>query len=426
MRRSIGLTFVLVVLFTCSSFAQTTITWSTWLGADQLEVLESRIREFERQNPDIKVEIISFAGGYDDYKAKLLAMMATGTAPDVAHTVVYDAEFLIETGMLYDVTRFAQSIRRDDYFISDTYVRDGRVWGGFESHVQVYPIYYNVDAFEEAGLASPNALAERNDWTWDTFVEAIQRLTRIDSSGNINRYGLYLHQLWEVGWGIFLLANGASFIDESGTKVTIDSPEAMQALEFVRDLYLRYHAASHINPLPAGDPLLNGSAAMMLTGSWQMNHYQQFAGDLVNWDIAPTPRAPWKETNLYFRAPGTDGLVLAGTKHPDEAWRLVEFFLDDYVQMDKARSKLEVPILKSAIASDIYMQAPPQHMRVIGDLLNQSVAPPTTWGSLEVRETIQAELMPVWAGTISLEEGVRQAKHAAEVKLQEILAHRGF
>lgn len=415
---------LLVVLASGSVLAQTTITWSTWLGGDQLAVLEARIREFERLNPDIKVEILSFAG--EDYKAKLLAMMATGNPPDVAHTVIYDAEFFIENQMLYDVTRFAESINQDEYFISDTYVRDGRVWGGFESHVQVYPIYYNVDAFEEAGLPSPNDLAVRGDWTWDTFVEAIQRLTRIDSTGNITRYGLYLHQLWEVGWGIFLLANDASFIDETGTRITIDAPEAMQALEFVRDLYVRHNVASHIIPLPAGDPLLNGSVAMQLTGSWQMNHYIQFATDLLNWDIAVTPRAPWKESSLYFRAPGVDGLVMAGTNHPEEAWRLVEFFLGEYVQMDKARSKLEVPILKSAVASDIYLQGPPQHMNVIGELLSQSVPPPTTWGSFEAREAIQEALFPVWAGVISLEEGVRQAKHAGEIRLHEILERRGF
>lgn len=424
MKRYLLTALLLIVFVTGSAFAQTTITWSTWLGGDQLDVLQRRIREFERQNPDIKVEILSFAG--EDYKAKLLAMMATGTAPDVAHIVVYDAEFFIENGMLYDVTRYAQSINLNDYFITDIFVRDGRVYGGYESHVQVYPVYYNVDAFEEAGLVSPNVLAAQNDWTWDTFVQAIQRLTRIDASGNITQYGLYLHQLWEVGWGIFLLANGASFIDETGTKITIDSPEAMQALEFVRDLYLQHNVASHIIPLPPGDPLLNGSVAMQITGSWNMNHYQQFAGDLLNWDIAVTPRPPWMDADIYYRAPGIDGVVLAGTQHPEEAWRLVEFFLGEYVQMDKARSRLEVPILKEAITSDVYLQGPPDHMRVIGDLLDKSVPPPTTWGSIEVRDTIQEALWPVWAGTISLEEGVRQAKHAAEVRLEEILLHRGF
>ncbi len=424
MKRRLLWALWLIVFVTGSAWAQTTITWSTWLGGEQLDVIQARIQEFERQNPDIKVEILSFAG--EDYKAKLLAMMATGTAPDVAHTVIYDAEFFIENEMLYDVTRFAQSINTSDYFISDVYVRDGRVYGGYESHVQVYPLYYDVDAFEQSGLASPNVLAAQNDWTWDTFLQSIRRLTRYDASGNVNRFGLYLHQLWEVGWGIFLVSNDASFIDEAGTTVTIDSPQAMEALEFVRDLYLQHDVASHLIRLPVGDPLVNGSAAMQITGSWNMNHYQQFAGDLVNWDIAVTPRAPGMDAGIYYRAPGTDGVVLAGTQHPEEAWRLVQFFLGEYVQMDKAQSRLEVPILKEAINSDVYMQGPPQHMRVIGDLLNQSVPPPTTWGSTEVRDAIQEALMPVWAGSISLEEGVRQAKHAAEVRLQEILLHRGF
>lgn len=57
--------------------------------------------------------------------------MAAGNPPGVAHTVLYGAKFFIENEMLYDVNRFAESINRDDYFISDTYVgeresEDGR------------------------------------------------------------------------------------------------------------------------------------------------------------------------------------------------------------------------------------------------------------------------------------------------------------
>src|SRR5690606_24100426 len=106
--------------------------------------------------------------------------------------------FLIEEGLLYDVTRFAQAIDSDDYYISDAYVDRGRVWGGYESHVQVYPIYYNIDLFNAAGLSSPNELAARGEWTWSSFLESAKKLTRSGSSDVVEQYGVFLHP-WLTG-----------------------------------------------------------------------------------------------------------------------------------------------------------------------------------------------------------------------------------
>ncbi|HEX6971565.1 MAG TPA: sugar ABC transporter substrate-binding protein [Limnochordia bacterium] len=413
--RRIALATALAVLLASSAaVAKVTLTWSTWLGGDQLNVLSARIAEFERQNPDIDVEILSFAGS--DYKAKLLSMFATGTAPDVAHTVVYDAPHFIREGMLLDVSRFAREIPRSEYYISDVYVREGRVYGGFESHVQVYPIYYNPDLFAAAGLLTPNEYAQRGQWTWETFREAARKLTQRGSDGRIVRYGIQIHPLWEVGWGVFGLSNGAEIVNRARTRVTVDDPAMVEALDFLVDLYQADHVAPRPGePLPSGDPLLNGTAAMVLQGSWQMNYYKQF-GSGVAWDIAPSPRG---RSDTVYRAPGADGVVLASTQHPEEAWRLVRFFLDEFVQFDKAKSKLEVPVMKRALASDVYLAAPPASMRVIGDLLAHSIPQPVFAGAVEVRGVLEQQLLPAFRGERSLETAVAEAARLGQAKLME-------
>lgn len=230
----LGTLLATLLLTSIPAAAKVRLTWSTWLGGDQLSVIQKRIEEFERQNPDIEVEILSFAG--EDYRARLVTMFAAGTAPDVAHTVVYDAPWFIQNDMLLDVTRFAQEINQSDYFISDVYQPEGRVWGGFESHVQVYPIYYNPERFAEAGLMTPNEYYAAGDWTWETFRQVSRVLTRA-MDDTIVQYGVRLPSGWETGWSIFGLANGAEFMNPERTTVTMNTPEMTEALRFMASLY---------------------------------------------------------------------------------------------------------------------------------------------------------------------------------------------
>lgn len=394
--------------------AKVRLQWSTWLGGDQLSVLTARTNEFEKQNPDLEVEMLSYAG--TDYKAKLLTMVAAGSAPDVAHSVVYDAPFYIDRGMLLDVTSMAREIRRSDYYISDIYVRDGRVYGGFETHVQVYPLFYQPDRFSEAGVPSPNDYAARGAWNWQTFREVARRLTRVGSDGQIHQYGTQVPTSWETGWGVIGLSNGAEMVNADMSRVAMDSPAMLDSLRLMLQLLYDDHVAPRPGePLPEGDPLLNGSVAMSFQGSWRMNYYKQFA-ETIPWNIAPTP---FGTSDRVYRAPGADGVVLASTKHPAEAWRLVRFFLSDYVQLDKARSKLEVPVLKRAITSSVYLEAPPADTRVVGDLLARSVPQPVFMGATEVRQAIEGQLAQAFNGQVALEAAVAEAQRLGQAKLDE-------
>lgn len=386
------------------------LTWSTWMGEEALEAYKRRFEEFERRYPHIDVEILMVPGGYDEYKAKLLTMIATGSGPDVAHTNILDVDFLIQNGLLLDVTKYAQEIDRDAYFLSDTTQKNGRVWGGFESHVQVYPVYYNVDLFEQAGLEDPNSLFSRDAWTWDTFRDAAIKLTRLSSDGTPIQHGLsMLADQWEIGWSHFLLTNGLDYINDERDQLLLDRPEVVDSLSLVADL-VTYPG------LNGWGTFIQGQAGMELQGSWMMSWYRHVTG--FDWDIAPMPVG---SSRTVYRAPGIDGLVLASTKHPDEAWLLVRFLLDDYVQMDKAESKLEVPILRSAVSSPVYQTAPPKSMHVIGDLLQRSIPQPTFLGAREVIATIEGALRPAIFGEQSMANAVKEAQRIGQAVLEEYL-----
>jgi ABC-type glycerol-3-phosphate transport system substrate-binding protein len=101
-----------------------------------------------------------------------------------------------------------------------------------------------------------------------------------------------------------------------------------------------------------------------------MNHFSWYQKK-VNWDIGWPPAVPGAKNRTYSSV-GADGIVYKGTKHPTEAWKLVQYFISKDSQMKKAKSRLVVPVMKSALRSEVYLQAPPANMRVIGDMLENA------------------------------------------------------
>ncbi len=412
----VGLTSVAVTANPAA--AKVTITFATGLGGDQLKVMTGRIAEFERQNPDIDVEILSIPGGFGQVRAKVLTMIAAGTAPDVVHSVLNDAPYFIDAGALLDVTPYAREIDRNEYYISDAYVKNGRVWGGFESHIQVVPIYYNAELFAAAGLPTPNDLYQAKQWTWETLRETARKLTRRGPDGRTQQWGFNFPLGWETGWGIFGLSFGAEVISADYRRITLNTPEMRQALELMVQLMRTDQVAPAPGvPLPQGDPIANGSTAMHINGTWRMNWYKQFAGD-VPWDVAPTPIGA---SPLVYRLPGADGVVTAASKHPAEAWRLVRFFLDDYVQMDKAKSKLEIPVSKKALRSSAFLEAPPTHMQAILELLYRSKAQPVYLGMNEVNAAVSGVLSRAFSGALPVQTALVEAERQAQARLNEFL-----
>ncbi|MEK3887940.1 ABC transporter substrate-binding protein [Bacillus sp. FSL K6-3431] len=90
-------------------------------------------------------------------------------------------------------------------------------------------MFYNKTMFEQAGLPDPYELQEAGEWTWEAMLEAAKKLT------NGTTYGLSADPNLLAEYSIF--TNDAQFIDSSTGKVTVDSPNAIEALEFVSSLY---------------------------------------------------------------------------------------------------------------------------------------------------------------------------------------------
>lgn len=243
-----------------------------------------------------------------EYDATLGAALAGGEPPDVFYVDSFRLPDLVAAGALQAVPSGMIS-DPDDIFQSlrDAFTFDG-TWYCPPKDFSTLALVYDTDAFEEADVEPPT--------TWEELREAAETLTTED------RAGLTMGVEYPR-WAVFLFQAGASLTDDAVSEITIGTPEARQALDFVADLY---QSGLAVNPADvdagwAGEAFGQGKAAMTIEGNWIVGFLEDSFPE-KNWAVAELPVGP--------AGPGTFAFtvcygVAADATNPEASWALVEY-----------------------------------------------------------------------------------------------------
>lgn len=285
------------------------------------------IGNFEDANPDILVQLEAVAGR--DYYTRLLTQIAAKDAPDIMQVGDDAVPMFVESGAFLPL----------DEFIMGQYPLDLGMYlpgvvapGSYQEQQYLLPkdfsplgVYYNKTLFDAAQVPYPE-----DGWTWDDLLATAQALTQdTDGDGVTDIWGLQLPANWTTGFEYWVAAAGGQLISEDGTTVVgfMDSPEAVQAVTFYRDLYNTYQVA----PPPADMSLFgggnsefdNGQAAMRLFGRWPQAGYKENP----NIDLGVVgPPAGAERANVLFWG----GFGIASTaENPEAAWRFLRYYVGE-------------------------------------------------------------------------------------------------
>ena len=203
------------------------------VGSPVTKTLDDMAASFEKENPGITIKPV-YAGSYQDTIAKVLTAAKGGAAPNVAVLLSTDMFTLIDENVITPFDKVANTPADQEWFKSfypgfmANSQTGGKTWGvPFQRSTVV--MYYNKDLFKQAGL-DPN----RAPQTWKELSEAAQKLTRKDASGKVVQYGI---QIPSTGFGYWMLQtlttpNGVLLANDTGTKVTLDNPKVIEALDY--------------------------------------------------------------------------------------------------------------------------------------------------------------------------------------------------
>jgi multiple sugar transport system substrate-binding protein len=215
-------------------------------------------------------------------------------------------------------------------------------------------IGYNKDMFDAAGVPYP-----KDDWTWADFLAAAKKLTKVENGKTVQFgiEGFYLDTL--------LSSNGGRVLSKDGKKVLIDSPETIEAVTFARDLMNKYN----VQPTSAqsqglSNLFLSGKAAMRITGPWDWAEYNKNAK--FKWDIVPIPAG--KAGNISPAAYLPIGIG-KNTKHPEEAFKLLEFLTTGKGQDIQAKIISAVPTVKRNADQITTMANAPENAKALATVL---------------------------------------------------------
>jgi multiple sugar transport system substrate-binding protein len=388
------------------------VVWASNTSQADLPYFERFAKWFEEQNPGTKVDLV-LPPGEGSYEAKMIAMFAGGTYPDVFHLHFTRIREFWAKGTLAPFDQYIKSTRAPvDDFIPGVMVPfkiRGQTWGLPRDNATGV-MYYNKELFAAAGAREPDAA-----WRWDTtFLDAAKRLTDL----NKKQFGIVFPNVTTIGDQHLEIYRtwGADWYDADMKEAKINSPQALEAMQFMADLRLKHHVAPLPGETPTGDQFHNGWAAM--TNQWQgYVRGIKLSNATFKWDVTPLFKGP-RGAKAINVVGSTGHSIPKGAKNPEAGFALTLHLVNEPVQKDMmSQGRWTTPrksYLKFALPTD---GVPSRYQEAIIDRLAQSEGYPTAVAHAELNSVWQRETGPVWEGN----RPVKDALDAVKVQWDRLL-----
>jgi multiple sugar transport system substrate-binding protein len=269
----------------------------------ELEAYKATVKKYEESHQNVKVTVVSVAP--DQYDTKLKAAIAGHKIPDVFFYNPAQVKAYVNSGILLDITKYVEGSK--DVKLSDMWEKgvnkyryDGKNLGegaiyGLPKDISGFALGYNKTMFEKAGIPLPD---KDKPYSLDEFINVAKQLTKdTNSDGKIDQYGTGFNVQWSLQPIVW--SNGADFIDETHTKVTIDDPKFVEALQWFADQQNKYKVTPSISESQTLDTYqrwMKGQLAFFPVGPWDMATYATlpFDYDLIPWPVGSTGKtAAW-------------------------------------------------------------------------------------------------------------------------------------
>jgi raffinose/stachyose/melibiose transport system substrate-binding protein len=323
--KKVLLPFVLIALVMVTALAPTTtqaqekvtLVMGSW-RVDDVAQMEAVLAAFNEAYPNIEVQFDPT--NPPDYNATLQSQFETGTAPDLMYLRsfatgrgLYDQGFLAE---ISDLPGLHENFTPEALSVWAT--EDGVNYGVPFIAVS-HGVYYNVDLFNELGIAIPT--------TWEELLAAAQTLKDNGYDAFANASG----DTWTIAEIVFMNIAPTFIGGYEGRMAYLNGERcfndenAVAAFQAVADLgpYVPEDQAA-LTYYDSQQIFLMGEAGMWLGGSWDIPFFESEEPDF-EWSIfaVPAPEAQEEEYVTFHLDAGMG--INAQTAHPDEARLFLEW-----------------------------------------------------------------------------------------------------
>lgn len=208
-----------------------------------------------------------------------------------------------------------------------------------ENQLGGYPLGFNMDMINEAGLENPQDLYDRGEWTWDKFKEYCVKLTKdTDGDGVTDVYGY--GGWWTNMVANLLMTNGATIA--AGETETLSSAATGEVLNYINTLY---NVEKCARPWNEDDwdsnnaAYKNGETCFFIAPAWTITPEElNFELGIVPWPVGPSGD---KETNNGMALAGNAYMIANGVEDAALVYQVFEDWINWYQGDTELRDDVE-------------------------------------------------------------------------------------
>jgi len=372
----------------------------------------SLIREFEAQNPDIKLDVIEGPNATNLVEDLYTSSFLLGDSPyDLVYMDIVWVQKFAAAGWLLDLSDRAAQSDLSDFLTTDVdggRYRDGLYRMPLRSDAGM--LYYRTDILERLGVQPP-----------DTFDELISISQAAKQAGLADWGYVWQGRQYEGLAAMFveiLEGFGAFWVNPDTREVGLDAPGAIAAVDF-----LKRTIDEGISPPGVTTYQENEALRLFQSGNTVFMRSWPYAWALSNtedspikgkFDIKPMVHAPGFNSGA---CQGGWGFGIAKTsRHPDEAWRVIEFFTSTDAQRQFVLESSYVPTRRSLFTDPAIVEKF-SHYPALLPVLDATVLRPPIGQYAQASDILQRYLSAAITGRSSPEA----AMQAAAVETRRLL-----
>ena len=363
--------FVLCVsgLFLTKDFdKRVVIQLASWGSKSEIDILKPILKEFENENPDIKVDFMHIP---QNYFQKIHLLFASNTAPDVIFINNHYLPMYANAGLL-------EPLQADKNFYKKSL--ESLSWGNtlyaIPRDISNLVIFYNKDIFDKNNVPYP-----KGGWTFNEFLQISQRLTG-DGIFGISFEEDILFYL------PYLMSEGGGILSDDLSRLIIDDKKSQKGLNFYADLRKKYHVAPKKEESASAtmaQMFLQGKLAMHLSGRWLVPKYREEAK--FDWDIVSFPVG---DAGSIVPLDSSGWAISKSSKHKIEARKLVDFLASKESSQKFTQSGLIVPARRDVAESPYFLDnKKPLNSRVFLEVIETSKPTPVSVDYKEILDNLK-------------------------------------
>ena len=395
----------LVIVFSgsiLSAQTQQPIAIKTLVRADEAQQLQPLVDKFNQQYADIKFQIIEAPSDSNQVEDLYTSSFLLGNSPyDLVYMDIVWTPKFAAAGWLQDISDRLSPEEAQQYLAGDI------AGGMYENKLYRVPfrsdagmLYYRQDLLQQAGYQPP-----------ETFKELLEISQDLQQQGLTEWGYVWQGKQYEGLAAMFveiLQGSGAFWVNPDTLEVGLDRPEALEAVEFLRQAIATQVSPPGVTTYAEEETRLlfqNGKAAFLR--NWPYVYSAALDSPIAGkYSIKPMVHSAGNSSGACL---GGWGMGIATTsKYPDAAWEVIKFLSSEESQREFILETGFVPS-RTALFNDKAIVSKYDYYPKLLDVVKSSALRPPISQYAQTSDILQRYLSAAITGKMTPEKAMQAA-----------------